>query len=336
MNISFDREYFERKSRQKIIEAEKRIHKIHVSHPEIKELNDLINDLKYQYRRHRIHKMPPEQVQKLKEKIRQSEERLKELLKKKGLPLDYQEPDWDCTRCQDRGKFYKNGSYHLCTCAREHYLNKIRDAAGIPRKLSTATFGNARLNLYSEKQKTPEGDSWRERASRVYSRAYFFAKNYKPEKPIRGLIIEGPVGSGKSFLLGCIANQLLERGIPVKYIVYGELLRKIRASYDSEELPSEDQLISEVQDVPVLLIDDLGTENTTEFSATILYQIIDKRYREELPLVVTTNYPLNDLKKRFSVMNERICQRLLEMCSYHELVGDVRSKVVEKLQGGEG
>ncbi|MEC9488764.1 MAG: ATP-binding protein [Halanaerobium sp.] len=336
MPIAYDREYFENKSRLKLIQAERRIEQIHKNHPAIKELDSEINRLKNRYRRHRIEKMSEGEVEELKALIREKEKAREELLAKKGLPVNYKEPEWDCPRCQDLGKYLVDGKYQLCQCAREHYQHLIRKDARLPSKLQQATFANARLNLYSNKQKTPDGESWRDKASSVYSKAYFFSRNYQPENPMRGLIIEGPVGSGKSFLLGCIANQLLERGVPVKYIVYGDLLRKIRASYDSSDLPSEDQLLHEVQEVPVLLIDDLGTENTSEFSATILYQIIDRRYREELPLILTTNHPLNTLQERFSIMNERIFQRLLEMCRYLELVGDVRSKIVEKLQGGEG
>jgi DNA replication protein DnaC len=113
----------------------------------------------------------------------------------------------------------------------------------------------------------------------------------------------------------------------VRYLVYADFLDSLRATFNREAEQSEQQLVDEVKNVDLLLLDDLGLEKPTEFSLKNLAQIIDYRYRNLKPLVVTSNFTLPELVRRFQtdLYGERIVWRLGEMCSnILELKGNLR------------
>jgi DNA replication protein DnaC len=242
-------------------------------------------------------------IEELKNEIDHLESHYHELLKKHDIPLDYKEPDWDCEKCHDTGRIYRNNQYLVCSCAKNDLRKRKQKNGNLPKHLHTANFASS------------------------------FVQKFNSNSISQGLIIEGPIGSGKSYLLGCIANALIDRGIHFRYIVYSDLLQQIRSTYNQDSPETDEkQILNTVQQIPVLLIDDLGTEKATEFASSTLYQIIDHRYREEKPIILSTNYSVKNLKNRFPVMGERIFQRLLEMNKYLELAGNVRVKKIEERQ----
>lgn len=342
MAFQFDPKLYQGKARKKYLEAQKRINQIHEAYPDIKRADEYLNYLKREYHYLKIgifNKDNKEDfdMETLKEEIKELEKHFKKLLDKNDIPHNYKEPQWDCPKCQDQGRIYKEGRYYTCSCAVGTQIKEKQRQGGLPRHLHQATFQKARMEYYNDQEKTEKGLTYRENAKKIYKYAYNFANNFNPGEYIRGLTVYGPVGSGKSFLLGCIANNLIMRGIDFKYIVYTDLLQQIRNTYESnEEDVNEKVLLEEVQETPVLLIDDLGTEKASEFTASILYQIIDKRYREEKPIILSTNYLIDELKDRFEEMfeemGERIFQRLSEMNRYFGLYGNVRNIIIDRLQ----
>jgi DNA replication protein DnaC len=272
-------------------------------------------------------------AEELKKEIKQLEDHYHELLKNHNIPLDYKEPTWDCEKCHDTGRIYRNNQYLVCSCAKNDLRKRKQKNGNLPQHLHSATFANANLNYYEADLVTGSGMNYRENAQKIYSLASSFVQKYNSDAISQGLIIEGPIGSGKSYLLGCIANALIDRGIHFRYIVYSDLLQQIRSTYNQDSPEADEkQILNTVQQIPVLLIDDLGTEKATEFASSTLYQIIDHRYREEKPIILSTNYSIKNLKNRFPVMGERIFQRLLEMNKYLELAGNVRVKKIEERQ----
>lgn len=320
------------------MEAEKRIKRIHNQYPDVEQAYTYLNSLKREYKMLKVGLFKKDEetdntIEELKKEIEQLESHYHQLLKKHDIPMDYKEPDWDCEKCHDTGRIYRNNQYLICSCAKNDLRKRKQKNGNLPMHLQNATFNNANLNYYETDLITDSGMNYRENAQKVYSLASSFVQRFHSDSFNRGLIIEGPIGSGKSYLLGCIANALIDRGIHFRYIVYSDLLQQIRSTYNqSNPENDEKQILSTVQQIPVLLIDDLGTEKATEFASSTLYQIIDRRYREEKPIILSTNYSIKNLKNRFPVMGERIFQRLLEMNKYLELAGNVRVKKIEEQQ----
>ena len=126
----------------------------------------------------------------------------------------------------------------------------------------------------------------------------------------QGLLLWGGVGTGKSFGAACIANELIERSIPVCMINLSRILNDL-TNFQSVD---RNQYIADLMKYPLLILDDFGMERKTEFANEQVFNVIDERYRSGKPLVVTTNIPLASLRNPDSLEKSRIYDRLLGMC----------------------
>ncbi|MBI4236228.1 MAG: ATP-binding protein, partial [Chloroflexi bacterium] len=133
------------------------------------------------------------------------------------------------------------------------------------------------------------------------------AKAYA-ERPDGWLVLVGEHGVGKTHLAVAIAHACRERGMGVLFLVVPDLLDHLRYTFRPESDVSYDQLFEEVKRVPLLVLDDLGAHATSPWAQEKLYQIINYRYNAQLPLVVTTNLPLDELERA----ETRIASRLAD------------------------
>lgn len=140
-----------------------------------------------------------------------------------------------------------------------------------------------------------------------------------------GLLIYGEPGNGKTHTATCIANKLITEMIPVICVSINPLLDRIKDTYNKFGDEGEYTVLKSLANADLLIIDDLGTEQSTDWSRTRIYNILDSRYRNELPLIITTNLPLVELQNRYE---KRTYDRLLEMCT--PLKNDGNSIRVEK------
>lgn len=110
-------------------------------------------------------------------------------------------------------------------------------------------------------------------------------------KPKCWLILQGQRGAGKSHLAYAIAKRAMGNGVSVFCHNVPELLDMMRAGYKDG---SYDMLLNDLMNVELLVLDDLGAQATTDWTAEKLYEIVNARSRRTLPMVVTTNYNLDD------------------------------------------
>ncbi len=129
-----------------------------------------------------------------------------------------------------------------------------------------------------------------------------------------GCLFWGGVGTGKSYLAGCIANALMEKEIPVRMTNFALILNDLAASFEGRN-----EYISRLCRYPLLILDDFGMERGTEYGLEQVYNVIDSRYRSGKPLIVTTNLTLDDLQHPEDTAHSRIYDRLLSMCSRYAL-----------------
>ncbi len=111
------------------------------------------------------------------------------------------------------------------------------------------------------------------------------------------LLLQGGFGSGKTHLAAAIANSVVGMGVPTLFLTVPDLLDTLRFSYDSEDTSFE-QRFEEIRNAPLLVLDDFGTQNATTWAQEKLFQIVNYRYINKLPLVVTTNLELDEIEAR--------------------------------------
>lgn len=125
----------------------------------------------------------------------------------------------------------------------------------------------------------------------------------------QGLLLWGTVGTGKSYTAACIANELLERNIPVVMTSFVKILQNIQGNQEEEKV-----FMSRLNDARLLIIDDLGTERNTDYALEKVYNIIDSRYRVGKPLILTTNMTVREMQENTDIRYKRIYDRIFEMC----------------------
>jgi len=126
------------------------------------------------------------------------------------------------------------------------------------------------------------------------------------------LLLQGSYGCGKTHLAAAIANFAVGMGVPTLFLTVPDLLDTLRFSYGAEDTTFEARF-DEIRNAKLLILDDFGTQNATGWAQEKLFQIINYRYINKLPLVVTTNLSLTEIEAR-------IRSRLRDP----ELISDVR------------
>jgi DNA replication protein DnaC len=140
-----------------------------------------------------------------------------------------------------------------------------------------------------------------------------------------GLLLCGQVGTGKSFLAACIANELIGQGTPCLMTNFSRIISRV-----SEKFGGDQKYLDGLNRFDLLIIDDLGAERDTEFTWEKVMNVIDARYRAGLPLIITTNFGPKDFADRGDIRRQRVFSRLKEMCILLEVKGtDRRSKKMQ-------
>jgi DNA replication protein DnaC len=135
----------------------------------------------------------------------------------------------------------------------------------------------------------------RENLENVYKTALEFAKS-----PEGWLVLQGVNGCGKTHLAAAIANYRLRSGKPVLFVIVPDFLDHLRSTFSPDSPVSYDQLFESVKTAPLLILDDFGEQSTTPWAQEKLYQVINHRYNDRLPTVVTTCYTTDEVESRIS------------------------------------
>lgn len=167
--------------------------------------------------------------------------------------------------------------------------------------------------------------------------AYFKAKKYVADllagKKSNSLFITGNIGTGKTHLAASIANELIKNGQPVIFGTLINLLTEVKDSY-SIDGEYESKIINKYSKIGLLIIDDLGKERPNEWTLEKLFTIINNRYENNLPVIITTNYNREKLRERLACnknyeIADSIISRLYEMCKGINITGkDKRKELV--------
>ncbi len=143
----------------------------------------------------------------------------------------------------------------------------------------------------------PEGAGLPPDKARNLRWAFDEARRYAAE-PEGWLIFFGGYGCGKTHLAAAIANQSVEQGEAVLFVVVPDLLDHLRATFSPHSPVRYDERFEQVRNVPLLILDDLGTQSSTQWAQEKLFQILNYRYNARLPTIITSNHSLEEIDLR--------------------------------------
>lgn len=206
--------------------------------------------------------------------------------------------DKDCVECGGTGFMIPNvpqgdprfGRAVVCYCRQKSLDAQKSNTLAVYSQLgllTELTFDNF----------MPDGLGLKPREQRNLSLAYKFVRDYA-ENPGGWIILHGGYGCGKTHLAAAVANHRIALGHPALFINTPDLLDHLRATYSPGSAQSYDSRFEEVRNAPLLILDDLGSQNNTDWVQEKLYQIFNHRYNAKLPTIITTNEDTDSLDMR--------------------------------------
>jgi len=230
------------------------------------------------------------------------EERLNEI-RLAGFPENYLSDDYMCSKCNDTG--YVDNKY--CDCLMELYIEEQKASLSNLFKLGNESFDSFDLSYYDDTPASDTGVSPRRSMEVVYETCVEYARKFGARS--MNLFFNGAPGLGKTFLSACIARVVADNGFSVVYDMATSVFSKFedakfQRTDDYETARNETRRYLECD---LLIMDDLGTEMTTAFTVSALYEIINTRLVTGRKTLVSSNLTLNELRRRYS---EQIMSRL--------------------------
>lgn len=215
--------------------------------------------------------------------------------------------DPDCPHCHGLGYLRDEvpighpqfGKLSPCVCQLENM--QVERASQLRRESNTEALSGKTFDNFIQEGITPD-PAIRASVRLAFERCRAFAES--PDLPNKDnpkqnwLLLVGTYGCGKTHLAAAIANYCLANNKPILFLNTPDLLDYLRAAFAPSSNSPYSQRFDEVRTVPILILDDLGTESPTQWAIEKLYQILNYRYNAHLPTIITTNKKIDDLDPR--------------------------------------
>lgn len=220
------------------------------------------------------------------------------LLGAMGLPEDALDDKPACPLCRDTG--WQGAKMCRCLkqlCAQEQIkeLSKLLD-------LGEQSFDAFRMDYYSQTPWPAHGTSPRGNMELVYDVCLNYATKFD-RFALRNLFLSGPPGLGKTFLSACIARTVSENGFSVVYDTAGNIFAQFEARKFLRDSPDGLDARDETRrylGCDLLILDDLGSELTTQFTQSALYELVNARLVGEKHTVISSNLAIEDAARRYA------------------------------------
>lgn len=236
----------------------------------------------------------------LKDKNLKLQEELKSLLRGAKLPDDYLEIKYKCDKCKDVG--YIDGV--MCDCLKDLVKKISYDNLNKLSPLSLSTFETFNINFYPDRNSN-DGVNIKMHMEKIFD----FCKNYADKFKLnsQNLFMQGATGLGKTHLSLAIANRVMSYGYNVIYVSTPNIISRLEKEHFNYNF-QEDVTEKYLMECDLLILDDVGTEFQTNFSSSIIYNIINSRIMYKKPTIVSTNLSLKEVQSAYS---KRLVSRIM-------------------------
>ena len=191
---------------------------------------------------------------------------------------------YDCDKCKDTG--WAGGK--LCACVRQKLHEETVKASGLSTVLHT--YGEWDFNVFPE--------NIREERKKIYDLSVEYCKKF-PNPRYKNMFITGNIGSGKTFLVSCIAGEFLKTGYTVQFLTsykFGKLMLEAHLA----PVEDRDGIIEPVLETDLLILDDLGAEPIwNNVTVEYLYLVLNERLNAGAATILTTNLNPSEFLKHY-------------------------------------
>ena len=300
----------------------KRREEIKNKYPEILELDTTIQKLCLNLSMAALRGITDQnELNNIKEEITDLRAKKYEMLVSHGYNPDYLNLHYNCPKCKDTGFI----GIDKCSCFKSKLIKLYYKDSDLEEAVKTNNFKNFNINLYSNHKLNDERYTPRKNIEDILE---YITGEYLPnfKNSNTNLLFYGNSGTGKTFLSWCIAKELLDKGFLVVYKTSDDLLRALKDIKFNNDTDLENLLIN----CDLLIIDDLGSEQITDFSSTELFTLINKKILKNKKMLISTNLSLPLISKRYS---ERISSRIIgEFKLFKFFTEDIRIQLNLKRQ----
>ena len=235
------------------------------------------------------------------------------LLLDAGYPKNYTEVQYECSKCDDSG--YVDGK--MCECMKRELVLAGYESSGLGRLIAKQNFDNFSLDYYKS------GGANYENMKMYYESLRAFAEGFS-DKVCRNFLLVGGTGLGKTHLSTSVAKTVIEKGYDVLYVSAIDMF----SDFEKKQFGGGEDNTARYFDCDLLIIDDLGTELTNQFTVSCLYNIINSRINTSRSTFINTNLSKKEIEAKYA---ERITSRLFG--EYYPLLFSGTDIRKQKMQG---
>ena len=267
----------------------KRREEIKNKYPEILELDTTIQKLCLNLSMAALRGITDQnELNNIKEEITDLRAKKYEMLVSHGYNPDYLNLHYNCPKCKDTGFI----GIEKCSCFKSKLIKLYYKDSDLEEAVKTNNFKNFNINLYPNHKLNDERYTPRKNIEDILE---YITGEYLPnfKIQIQTFLFYGNSGTGKTFLSWCIAKELLDKGFLVVYKTSDDLLRALKDIKFNNDTDLENLLIN----CDLLIIDDLGSEQITDFSSTELFTLINKKILKNKKMLISTNLSLPLISK---------------------------------------
>ncbi len=236
-----------------------------------------------------------ENIEPIKEKNLALQEKKRKILISLGHPENYTEPDFSCKKCSDYGY---NDKGAMCSCLRERLVKAAIASSGMGKLLEKQSFDNFDIGRYSGKAA--------ETMKRTLKLSKEYVNNFKKEKG--NLLLIGSTGTGKTHISSAIAGEIIKKGYDVIYDSVQNILSDFEDEKFRNSYSQRDNTTAKYIECDLLIIDDLGTEFSNNFTVSCLYNLLNTRQNKGLATIISTNLSSSELASKYE---DRIYSRII-------------------------
>lgn len=295
-------EYFEDLREENDRELENRKKFLYESIPQIKDVDSEIKSLGIKAA---LMSIEGQEVESYKKRIEELSDFKKELLAAHNIPTDFLDPIYSCKACKDTGVLPDG---RRCSCFEKKIISSLYESSNLKYSLEKENFETFNIEKFSDEVYLEGLPSPRQNMNLILDLCWGFIKNFE-DRNFSNLLFYGATGQGKTFLLNCIAREILDSGHSVVYQTSWELFDFLEERRFRRDANFDENKFKALLSCDLLIIDDLGSEFSSKLVAAELFNIINLRLLAGKKCLFSTNLDPEELAATYS---DRVFSRVFE------------------------